>query len=288
MAQSNTVLRFPRESETHRYNLIHFRFFVQYAKIAGVDVHLVDSDDKVFIASDHLVFSCTINDQQIIVDYADHSTKNWSSRYPGIPYFKFQTTAKNPPGLIPLGPPMVGVKRRGTQGATMREYNQIRYDYDYQPGHAILCKQLPNGAATERRNLVHQMLVENFESVDISADSDQIDFWRAHKRCLTAVCVPGATNNMVDRGHMELIGLGVCTISPELYTLFPGGKSLTPDRHYIRCRDDYADLIDIIKSLQADPSRSQDIGQRARKFYEKRYTPQKYWQWILENLPCST
>lgn len=281
---SDILLRFPRESETHRYNLIHFRFFVQYAKIAGIDVELVDSDDRVFIAGDHLVFSCTVNDQQIIVDYADHSTKNWSHHYPGIPYFKFQTTTKNPAELIPLGPPMVGVKRHGTKGATVREYNQIRYHYDYQPGSAVLCKQLPNGAATERRNLVHQLLTDNFDDVDVTADSDQIDFWRAHERCLVAVCVPGATNNMVDRGHIELMGLGVCTVSPELYTVFPKRKSLTPGRHYIRCRDDYSDLVDIIRSLQDDPSKSLDVGKRARRFYEKCYTPQKYWEWIVENL----
>jgi len=282
--ENKIFLKFPKDYLVHKYGLIHFHFFVQYAKIAGVNVELVDSDSQIFIADDHLIFSCTVNDQQIIVDYADHSTRNWKNFYPGLPYFKFQTTSNNSKDFISLGPPMVGVKRKGTKGATVREYNNIRYNYDYRPGQSILCKQLPNGAAIDRRNYVHQLLKENFSDVDVTADCDQIDFWHAHERCLTAVCVPGATNNMVDRGHLELLGLGVCTISPELYTVFPNNKTLIPGRQYIRCRDDYSDLIDIIKVLQKNPSRCERVGQSARAFYNKNYTPEKYWQWIMENL----
>lgn len=277
-------LRFPAESRLHKYNLIHFRFFVQHAMLANVDVELVPSDDQVFVANDKLVFSCTVNDQQIIVDYADHSTKNWKNLYPDLPYFKFQTTQKNSQDLIPLGPPMVGIKRSGSKGATLREYNRVRKFYDYVPGTAILCKQLPNGAAVDRRNHVHQMLLDNLTDVDVLANSSQKEFWTAHKNCLSAVCVPGATNNMVDRGHMELLGLGVCTISPELYTVFPGNIKLTPDHHYYRCADDYSDLLDIIEHLKNNPDRCKEIGNNARIFYEDYYAPRKYWQWILRNL----
>lgn len=284
MLKNNINLKFPAESKDHKYNLIHFRFFVQYAKLAGIEVDLVPSDDRVFIAQDHLVFSCVVNDQQIIIDYADHSTRNWQNLYPGIPYFKFQTTEKNPRSIIPLGPPMVGVKRKNTQGATMREYNHVRYHYAYEPGTAILCKQLPNGAAVDRRNHVHQLLRENFLDVDVDSNSDQIGFWQAHERCLAAVCVPGATNNMVDRGHIELMGLGVCTVSPELTTLFPGRQCLIANRHYIKCADDYSDLVSILKRLESNPAICRRTGANARRFYEKNYTPQQYWKWILENL----
>lgn len=275
---------FPSESEGHKYNLIHFRFFVQYAKIAGITVEMIPSDDRVFIPENQLVFSCVVNDQQVIIDYADHSTRNWKNLYPDIPYFKFQTTATNPRDLIPLGPPMVGVKRIGTKGATMREYNHVRYHYNYEPGSAILCKQLPNGAATERRHHVHKLLKENFDNVDVAADSDQLEFWQAHENCLAAVCVPGATNNMVDRGHLELMGLGVCTVSPELRTLFPRYSQLTANHHYIQCADDYSDLVDILKRLEKNPAICRRTGANARQFYEKYYTPERYWQWILENI----
>jgi hypothetical protein len=279
------TLQFPKNYLEHKYGLIHFHFFVQYAKVAGITVELIDCNDRVFISESHLTFSCTVNnDQQIIIDYADHSIRDWKNLYQNVPYFKFQTTIDNLNNFIPLGPPMVGVKRKGTKGATIREYNHIRHHYNYQPGTTILCKQLPNGAAIDRRNLVHSLLNKNFNNVDILAEQDQLDFWKQHETCLTAVCVPGATNNMVDRGHIELIGLGVCTISPDLYTVFPNFSRLESGKHYIKCKDDYSDLIDIIKDLQKNPTVAKIIGDNAKSFYENYYTPTKYWQWISENI----
>lgn len=282
---TNIILKFPKESEQHKYNLIHFRFFIQYAKHAGITVELVESSDKVFIAKDHLVFSCLVNDKQIIIDYADHSTRSWKYLYPNIPYFKFQTTLPLSDNIVPLGPPMVGVKRVGSKGATLREYNELKEEYNYTPGSMILCKQLPNGAAIERRNYVHNLLTETFaERADTDAQANQIDFWRAHETCLASVCVPGATNNMVDRGHIELLGLGVCTISPELFTVFPDNQILIPDHHYIKCADDYSDLIDIIKHLENNLDLCKRIGDNGRQFYDQVYSPKEYWSWIIGNI----
>jgi hypothetical protein len=285
MENNEIKLLFPIESENHKYNLIHFRFFIQYAKHAGITVELVESDDLVFISNDQLTFSCLVNDKQIIIDYADHSTRSWRHLYPNIPYFKFQTNFPLPDKTIPLGPPIVGVKRIGTKGSTLKEYNDLRKEYKYVPGSTIVCKQLPNGAAVERRKTVHTLLIEEFgDRVDINAQVDQLDFWKTHENCLVSVCVPGATNNMVDRGHMELIGLGVCTISPKLNTVFPKNSLLVPDYHYIRCADDYSDLIDIIKKLEKTPALCKRIGNNARLFYDKYYSPKKYWEWILRNI----
>lgn len=281
---NHTKLQFPASYKFHKYALIHFEFFVKYAIIAGVDVELVSDNEQVFVKDDQLIFSCVINNQQVIVDYADHSTRTWSEHYPELKYFKFQTTEKNIPGIIPLGPPMVGVKKAGTRGATLREYLDLKWNYCYVPGNSVLCKQLPNGAATERRNLVHSTLVENFNHVDINANVDQLEFWKAHENCLTSVCVPGATNNMVDRGHIELFGLGVCTVSPMLYTRFPFDVVPSPGVHYIQCKDDYSDLIDVINDLYNDKDRCKEIGNNARVFYDEYFAPKKYWQWIINNL----
>jgi len=281
---NDVILKFPSDYLNHKYGLIHFNFFVQYAKVAAVTVELVEPGKRVFISQDQLVASCLINDLQVIIDYADHNTRDWKSYYPNVPYFKFQTTTNNSKNLIPLGPPIIGFKRKGHKAATLREYNHVKWHYNYQPDSAVLCKQLPNGAAVDRRNHVHQLLQTNFDQVDVSADSDQIDFWKAHENCLAAVCVPGATNNMVDRGQMELIGLGVCTVSPRPTTLFPWHQELEPDRHYIQCADDYSDLVDIVKNLQHDREKAKAIGDAAREFYNLYYSPTKYWQWIVENL----
>lgn len=281
----NINLKFPADYQSHRYSLIHFSFFLQYAKVTGkIDVELVETTNEVFIKDDHLVFSCLINGQQVIFDYSDHYNRDWLKDYNSLPYFKFQKTINSNPGSIALGPPMVGVKLKGTKGATLREYNDLRWNFNYVPGDTILAKQIPNGAAFERRNTVHAMLQESFENVDTFASCNQIDFWKSHENCLAAICVPGATNNMVDRGHAELLGLGVCTISPRLDTIFPKNIILTPGVEYIQCKDDYSDLIDIIKDLKNNKDYCKNIGDNARKFYDNTYSPVQYWNWIMENL----
>ncbi len=189
---------------------------------------------------------------------------------------------------IPLGPPIVGLKNVDIQGATMREYQHIRNNFNYVPGDAILNKQFPNGAAVDRRNNVHALLLNNFDNIDIDAKTDQSDFWRQHENCLVSVCVPGATNNMVDRGQMELMGLGVCTISPRLDTIFTYNKLLEPDIDYIQCKDDYSDLVEKIEYLQVNKDVCKKIGDNAQLFFNNHYAPENYWQWILENINGET
>jgi len=278
-------LFFPKEYINHKYRLIHFNFFVQYAMMAkNVSVNFVSNSPDVFVSDDELVFSCCINNQQVIFDYADHYNRNWKNNYPGVPYFKFQKTTESISDAIPLGPPIVGIKMAGVQGATMREYYDVKYNYTYTPGEAILAKQLPNGAAIDRRNKVRALLSENFKDVDLNAKADQETFWNLHKNCLVSVCVPGATNNMVDRGQMELIGLGVPTISPRLDTIFTYNETLEPDVHYIQCKDDYSDLIDKIKELKEDKLKCKEISTNAKQFFDTHYLPDKYWKWIIENI----
>jgi hypothetical protein len=285
MAKSRRpVMLFPESYSTHRYNRIHFSFFLQMATVAGVDVRLVPDDDSVFVSDDALVWGCRINDREVIVDYSDHDYRDWAERWPDRPYFKFQRTSNTQAQAIPLGPPMIGGKRRGVQITDLRTYLNIRRHWQFRPGTLIACKQLPNGAAVERRNLVQALLSQNFADVDISANDDQVDFWRRHEHCLAAVCVPGACNNMIDRGHMELLGLGVCTVSPELRTQLPFQRILEPNVHYLQCRDDYSDLVDIVRDLESNPRRAEMVAREARAFWDQTYTPRIYWKWILQSL----
>lgn len=289
MKLKKSTLFFPKEYVDHKYSLIHFAFFLQYFKISGVNVELIDSTDTVFVCDDKLIFSCVLNDKQFIVDYADHHYKNWKQQFENIPYFKFQTTSEKNNDIISLGPPIVGAKIKNLKGATMREYMHMRNHFEYVPdNNKILAKQLPNGAATERRNYVHQLLLNSYgDEVDTNVDCDQWQFWEMHKNALVSVCVPGATNNMADRGQTELFGLGVCTVSPEIKTLFPYNKQPTPNYHYIKCKDDYSDLINVINKLKKNPERTIRVAANARRFFEKYYTPEVYAKWILREIKNS-
>lgn len=282
--QRRVRLEFPADYVNHRYNRIHFSFFLQMARMAGVRVYLIQPNDQVYAPTDRLIWSCRIDGQQAVFDYSDHYYRDWLLDFPGMPYFKFQRTASSAPGAISLGPPMVGGKRRGVRIADLESYYAARRSWQYQPTGLITCKQLPNGAAVDRRNMVQATLRENFADIDINSDTDQLEFWNLHQRCSVSVCVPGANNNMIDRGHMELLGLGVCTIAPAMHTLLPWDRLLQPDQHYIQCRDDYSDLCDKINLVLQQPDIGIKIAGTAREFFETTYTPAAYWQWILENL----
>lgn len=284
MTRRHTVMDFPASYSTHRYNRIHFSFFLQMATVAGVRIRMIADDDSVFVSDDALVWGCRINDRPVIVDYSDHDYRDWVDRWPDRPYFKFQRSVNSTPASIPLGPPMIGGKRRGVRITDLRTYLDLRRHWQYRPGTLVANKQLPNGAAVARRQLVQALLQTNFPDVDVAADDDQVDFWRRHEHCLAAICVPGATNNMIDRGHMELLGLGVCTISPELRTQLPFGRVLEPNRHYLQCRDDYTDLVDIVRDLQKNTRRAEVVASAARSFWDQTYTPRVYWKWILQSL----
>ena len=283
-ASPRPVQEFCQDYVNHKYNRIHFSFFLQTARMAKISLNMVPADATVFVPDDALIWSCRIDGQQVIFDYSDHYYRDWRSRWPDLPYFKFQKTSGSAQDVWPLGPPMVGGKRRGVEISTLQRYYTIRRQFRFDPKDLITCKQQPNGAATERRNQVHSMLRKEFQNIDVNSNSHQETFWRVHESCLASVCVPGANNNMVDRGHMELLGLGVCTVSPRLDTLFPGHRVLEPGVHYLQCADDYSDLCSILRDLTANPQQAKQVGLNARKFFDKTYIPVHYWAWIMSQL----
>lgn len=276
---------FPGSYSEHRYSKIHFNFFIQYAMLANIDIEFKDDDERIFIGEDNqLLFSCVINGKQAIFDYADHHNRKWHMQYPGIPYFKFQTNRESLDHTIALGPPIVGIKNNKYKSATLQQYFTLKENFNYQPGTSILCKQHPNGAAFERRIQVQSFLKYHYDDIDLDPFNDQIEFWKSHEECGVAVCVPGATNNMIDRGQMELFGLGVCTISPSLNTILPYNTLAIPGVHYIKCQSDYSDLGTIINTLLKDPILRKSIGNGAKHLFDTRFSPHRYWNWILSNL----
>lgn len=127
-----------------------------------------------------------------------------------------------------------------------------------------------------RRSLVKELLRENFgEQVDMEY-SDQLGFWRRATASLLSVHVPGLWNNMLGRAQLQMFAFGVCTISPMIYTQ-PGTEPLLPDVHYIRCRDDYSDLVSLIVHLQKQPEMRRRIGVEAKRFFDLHCTPEKVW-----------
>lgn len=264
------------------YADLHYYFFLSYAKLAGIEVKLVDNDEYIKTPGYAVAwFPCRINGKLVIVDFSDFW--NWSVPQPNATYLKFQCTHDTNIPCVPLGPPIVG-QIGDKNKASLEEYFELIQTFQYTPGEVILSQQIPGGNAKERRTYVQTLLKNNFSKVETFGKMNQLEFWNAHENCLVAVCVPGATENMVDRGQLELIGLGVPTISPTLTTRFVDDSLLQPGVHYIKCKDDYSDLVEIISTVMSDTNYLITIGNNAKEFFKQHYTPEKYWQWILKNI----
>lgn len=228
------------------------------------------------------IFTCELDGKLIVIDYADHEHKVCVDLVPNLPYFKFHYNKKLHsiyPNAFCIGPMMIS----GDISA-YRFYHEYREKYVYSPtvSAPILNKQIPRAAALHRRTTVRNNLLKRYETkVDTSID-DQLTFWEKSKYSPAHVCVPGAHNNLLDRGQLELFGLGVCTISPLLHTSLCGGETPVPDVHYVRCKNDYSDLHDKIDMLYADVEIAKRIGQNARNLFERTTIPDKFWAFISE------
>ena len=128
------------------------------------------------------------------------------------------------------------------------------------------------------------LLKGNLKNVKTKCLPNQIDYWMDINKCLVSVCVPGATNNMLDRGQWQYMAFGCCTISPILPELLPFDKKLIPDVHYIRCKDDYSDLLEKIEWCKQNREKCIEIGRNAKKLFLETSTPEKIVEWVTLKL----
>lgn len=271
--------------ENSSYYKTHTQFMIDYAKKAGITVSYMIHNNRLWWLRG--IFSMLINDTQCIIDYTDHTTiqKEYN---PNIPYLKFhydRELCKDRPNIYPLGPIIVHPDLSNDLSYFLEliekdNYNPLESD-------VVQCKQRPYAGALERRTMVKQNLKERYGSNFDGELVDKKQFWDSQSHCLVAVCVPGARNDMLDRGQWEQMGLGVCTISPELNVTLPKFNTPLPGIHYIECKPDYSDLIDLIEWCKENRQICKDVGNRAKSLFISLYTPHKYWKWIDEIITSS-
>ncbi|HVA45182.1 MAG TPA: glycosyl transferase family 90 [Pirellulales bacterium] len=146
-------------------------------------------------------------------------------------------------------------------------------------------EKLPGGK-TARRQHARRVLQERYGAALDDDWTDRPGYWRRAADSLVTVCVPGADNHHLDRGQHQLLGLGVCTISPDLF-IAPLEERLVAGEHYVACRDDYADLIDQIEWCRAHRDACRQIGRQAQEFFQRHSTPRAIWRYVGQRLAAS-
>lgn len=273
-------LRLPKPTRTVRkYEYEHhYEFIRKYAALAGINVTLCDPTPTVY-CGDPVHFSMEVDGQQVLVDYSDHEALACpTTKLPTLKFHYNSSLHQAFSNVFPVGP-MLDIADLDNYRAF---FKLCKADLYQGQGEAILNCQRPYGNAKERRRNVQRILTQHFpRTADVRyLRNQQLHFWNKHRDCLVAVCVPGARNNMLDRGHYEQMGLGVCVISPNIPTVLPNAKQLQAGVHYIRCKDDYSDLVDLVKWCQQNRSKCREIGTKAKALFFENCTPEHYWSWV--------
>jgi len=255
--------------EDQRYYKTHYKFVENLAEAVGKKVIKKKGMDV-----DGRSFYIVYRGYKILIDYGDH--KIVSSRQEEFPIcFRFHYSQASH-GDIPRCYPLTPISFYDW-GRYFRLEKTIIYRAS---GKRIMANQIPGKAAKFRRSYVQARLKDRYRGRVDTAITDKKTFWLKLKTSLLAMCVPGARNDILDRGQFQLMAFGGCTISPPLDIMLPYWKRLKPNIHYLACAEDYSDVYKIIDWAYENKESLVKIGQNAKKLFLETSTPEKIWAWI--------
>jgi hypothetical protein len=264
-------LLFPKFSGQRYYDM-HYRFFENLAKAAGVEVERV-SGFKNYGAD----FQVMYRGKSILIDFYDFS--ELAAHAPEFDaVFKFHYYGHYPANVFPFMP---------ISFYNWTQYESLSKQIKYQAiGDMVLNNQTPAGGARNRRRNVRVNLMQNWHKLDF-AITEPVRFWEKINNCLVSVCVPGARGDILDRGQLQYWAFGACTISPQINIVLPHCITPCPDHCYVQCAPDFSDVIDKIRWCANHRESCMRIGENAKKIFQSYCMPKPAWAWIdkcLESL----
>lgn len=255
---------------------MHYRYVLSTIASAGIEYELSHAVKQI----GGTAFEMFIEGELLLMDFSDFP--EILPNYGDYPYyFKFHFSEDKHEQLENIFPFTPISFDEWNQYARMT--NEICYSAN---DNIILNNQRPYAGARERRKKVQRMLTSHFRNnVDTSLTSQE-SFWKKINNCLVSVCVPGARNDMLDRGQLQYMALGCCTVSPKLLTVLPYSQQLIPGTHYVQCDDDYSDLIEKIEWCKANREDCVTIGKNAKQLFLETCTPHKLWDMVNHSITC--
>lgn len=257
-------------NQDYRYYGLHYQYIADSIKAAGIKLTFSDKMKEV----DGTAFHLQVDGEPVFFDFSDFpNLKESQINHPN--YFKFHYSEglhEDRGNIYPFSP---------ISFYDWNQFEQLKKQISYKANNdLILNKQLPNCGALIRREKVQSILRNAF---GLSADFNLVEqeaFWNSINNCLVSVCVPGARNNMLDRGQIQYMAFGCCTIAPKLLTVLPYYRSLVPGRHYIECCSDYSDLVEKVNWCASHKDSCIEIGNNAKQLFHKTSTPKSLWEWV--------
>lgn len=162
------------------------------------------------------------------------------------------------------------------------QFYQLRSKITYKAQGDIIYRQRAYGKSLERRNKVKDAL-STLKDVKMGTIK-QLDYWNEVNKCLVSIHVPGFCNNSLDRGQLQLMAFGCCTISPHLPEILPFNHPLIEGEHYLECKDDYSDLLKLISYCKIHTNNCIDIGNNAKRLFRHSCDVITLSEWIKAKL----
>jgi len=257
----------------HRYYTTHPQYVLNLLIKGGAEAEMVPATN--FECRSHLAFDCKIDGHLCRFDFNDHENYDWGAVSKYKAYFKFHYNGEGlrESNVYPFSP---------VNFHDWNLYEDLSTKINYTANGKILNNQAPAGAAVTRRNHVHAILRKAYgDQLDVNRYPKE-EFYMLINNASAIVCVPGARNNMLDRGQAQQMFFGACTISPKLVTYLSYYKKLVPGVHYVECKPDYSDLIEKVNWVRLNKSEAIKIGNAARRLFLETSTPQKQVEWIKQ------
>lgn len=274
---NNITIQFPKNKPNGiKYYDVHYTYLLNVLRTANLNVALTDLP-----SFDSVGFKIYALDREVVIDFSDHL-----SILPGydvesdIPYFKYHYSTEEHGDYKRVYPLTPVSFHDWTEYYNMRS-STVQYSAKCS---MILNNQRPGGRAFERRKKVQKMLLSHYGQL-VNMDyhpKDQIWFWNLINECLVSICVPGARNDMLDRGHIQYMAFGCCTLSPRLKCVLSWNKRPEPDVHYVECSSDYSNLIEKVEWCMSNRSKCDEIGKNASSLFVNTSTPPRMWEWMLK------
>jgi hypothetical protein len=264
-------IKFPIQKD-QRYYDIHYKYVLEIFKYLKCNIELKEGMDV-----DKTCFLCEINGQTFAFDFADSNEVNpIHTKYKTFKFHLLHGDATD--NLLPFPP---------VSFYNWPEFFDLQKTIEYNPTKMIVSnRQRPYGNATVRRLHIQGRLKQciPLESLhDLRIDEiEQKAFWKDVNNISLFVHVGGHHSLICDRSTLQLMGFGCGILSATIPEMLPWYRVFNGT--YIRMRDDYSDLEEIILNSPKYYDRYKRIGDDAKELFMTTCTPEAISLWIQDCL----
>jgi len=225
-------------------------------------------------------FEILVDDQVVVIDYSDfHLVETQFSAFAHWLRFHHAPAFMPFPNLGSFPPWSFLDWDDYARAAAGKSYSASGDSIIYR--HSALENRLPN--LVQRRTRAMQLLSQHCGDRLRTGFVPQSQYFRECLESLAVVHIPGSHPHILDRTVQQMFALGVCVISPDIWTTCLEQRPQA-GLHYVPILDDYSDLPAKVDWVASHRGETAAIGEAAKRFFAKHCTPKAIWHYVQQRL----